>query len=99
MPIMAVREFECIVCRTQFTALTQDLVPPWTLICDACMETLLALEGEALAAHLAAAHQAGEPARPGEPTTVPAQRHPFEKEIIAHVQRAKQHRGDRDVAV
>lgn len=94
MPILAAREFECILCRKQLTLLAQDLILPWTLICDACLEALLALEEEALSEYLAAAHQAGEPSQLQKSTAAPIPRHPFEREITAHIESMKTHWDD-----
>jgi hypothetical protein len=72
--------------------LTPDLILPWTLICDECMEGLVALEGEALKAYLAAAYLAEDAAESRKPVASTARGHPFEKQIIAHVQRVKENR-------
>lgn len=52
MPGMAVRQFECTLCRRWFTLLSGDLIFPGPRICDACLREAWPLEGEALAAYV-----------------------------------------------
>jgi hypothetical protein len=92
MAVASVREFECILCRRQFSMLTQDLIPPWTLICHECMEEILELEEKALAEYLAAAYATAYPWQPPGPANGPARPHPFEKQIMAHVRSVRQRR-------
>ena len=48
MALMAVREFECVLCQAHFTLLSGDLIVPETLICDECLAELWPLQGDAL---------------------------------------------------
>ncbi len=53
MPGMAVREFECTLCRQKFSLLSGDLFFPGPNICDDCLEEVWELESEELAKHVA----------------------------------------------
>jgi len=48
MPIMAERDFECVVCGSPFSMMSGDLVVPYYLICDDCREALSPLDEDTL---------------------------------------------------
>jgi hypothetical protein len=48
MPIMAERDFECVVCGSPFSMVSGDLVIPYYLVCDDCREALSPLDEESL---------------------------------------------------
>ena len=52
MAIMALREFECTLCQQRFTLLSGDLILPEPMLCDACLQELWQLEGDALRKHI-----------------------------------------------
>jgi hypothetical protein len=53
MAIMALRDFECTLCRERFTLLSGDLILPVPVFCDECLRELWPLEGDALREYVA----------------------------------------------
>jgi len=49
---IAIREFECTLCLSQFTRLAGDLMVPSPNICDACLRVVWKMDDAALAAHV-----------------------------------------------
>ena len=71
MAIMALRDFECTLCRERFTLLSGDLMLPVPVFCDECLKELWPLEGDALREYVAqhlAERPPGEGQRRVEPT-------------------------------
>ncbi|MGD8623169.1 MAG: hypothetical protein PVJ34_01415 [Anaerolineae bacterium] len=53
MPIMAVRDFECDLCRRPFSKMTGDLIMPIDSTCDECLAEIARLDGDDLAEYVA----------------------------------------------
>ena len=53
MPGMAVRDFECGLCRRPFSKMTGDLIMPIDSTCDECLAEIARLDGDELAEFVA----------------------------------------------
>jgi len=53
MPGIALRDFECTLCQVRFSMMSGDFFIPEPDICDECLVVVWALDGEALADHVA----------------------------------------------
>lgn len=60
MPVMALREFVCLLCGQKFRSFTADFILPWDQICDACVAECWPYEGQALRQQVAV-RLAGQP--------------------------------------
>jgi len=49
---IALREFQCTLCRAQFTRLAGDLMVPSPNLCDACLRVVWEMDDATLAAHI-----------------------------------------------
>ncbi len=84
MPGMAVREFECSLCRQQFTLLSGDLILPEPNICDDCLRVVWELESEALMEHVV------------ERLGLPNEGQSFVNNVVQHIKRLKGQWGTAD---
>ena len=52
MPIMVVRDFECLLCGKSFSRLCPDLILPEYQVCDECLAKVNHLQGRELWAYI-----------------------------------------------
>jgi hypothetical protein len=53
MPIMALRDFDCILCQSSFEKMSGDLIIPQPDLCDDCLKEVWEMDGDALTAYVA----------------------------------------------
>ena len=53
MPVMALRNFNCILCSKSFEKMTPDFIVPEPDLCDDCLREVWEMDGDDLTAYVA----------------------------------------------